>query len=164
MWWCLFGKKHHPQETTLLLMYVEFLTHETTCASEMLEKTTCENFCQKNGTLARRHVRGTPCRHHHWRHPGMPPSPLAAGWHAAITIGGRVHAIFILFTCTCCMTSPCRQRGWRQGRPETTAAGACRHWPRRHVPRVARGCRHSQVVFFSISLAQVVSCVKNSCM
>jgi hypothetical protein len=26
---------------------LEFLTHETTCASEMLEKTTCENFCQK---------------------------------------------------------------------------------------------------------------------
>jgi hypothetical protein len=25
----------------------ELLTHQTTCASEMLEKTTCENFCQK---------------------------------------------------------------------------------------------------------------------
>jgi hypothetical protein len=26
---------------------LEFLTHEITCASEMPEKTTCENFCQK---------------------------------------------------------------------------------------------------------------------
>jgi hypothetical protein len=25
----------------------DFLTHHTTCASEMLEKTTCEIFCQK---------------------------------------------------------------------------------------------------------------------
>jgi hypothetical protein len=49
----------------------------------------------------------------------------------------------------------------------------CRHWPRRHVPRVAwpgvpptvEGPfrqKISQVVFCSISLAQVVSCVKNS--
>jgi hypothetical protein len=46
-----------------------------------------------------------------------------------------------------CATSPCRQRGWRQGPPAewshlpatATATGACRHWPRRHVPRVGPG-------------------------
>jgi hypothetical protein len=30
----------------------EFLTHETTCASEMLEKTTCEKFCQKRPPMS----------------------------------------------------------------------------------------------------------------
>jgi hypothetical protein len=55
----------------------------------------------------------------------------------------------------------------------TTAAGPCRHWPRRHVPRVAWGRVpplvgglfwqiFSEVVSFDISLVQVVSSVKNS--
>jgi hypothetical protein len=53
------------------------------------------------------------------------------------------------------------------------AAPPCRHWPRRHVPRVAcpgvpplrRGLfwqKFSEVVFSDITLAQVVLCVKNS--
>jgi hypothetical protein len=44
---------------------LEFLTHETTCASEMLEKTTCEIFCQKrpptSGGTPGQATRGT-CR------------------------------------------------------------------------------------------------------
>jgi hypothetical protein len=43
----------------------EFLTHETTCPSEMLEKTTCEIFCQKrpptSGGTPGQATRGT-CR------------------------------------------------------------------------------------------------------
>jgi hypothetical protein len=43
----------------------EFLTHETTCLSEMLEKTTYENFCQKrpptSGGTPGQATRGT-CR------------------------------------------------------------------------------------------------------
>jgi hypothetical protein len=57
--------------------------------------------------------------------------------------------------------------------PMATAAGACWHWPRRHMPRVAwpgvpplvGGLfrqKFSRVVFSSILLVQVVSCVKNS--
>jgi hypothetical protein len=128
------------------------LTHETTCASEMLEKTTCKNFCQKRpptsggtpgqatrgtcrlgqcrqapaavaigGTLAQVRRGSTmlppplaagdvaaPCRHHHWRQ---------VMWqHLAATLACDIHFIH-------CMTSPCRQRGWRQGppgRPKTT--------------------------------------------
>jgi hypothetical protein len=51
----------------------EFLTHQTTCASEMLEKTTCEIFCQKGtpaggGTFGQA-TRGT-CRLGQRRHGG----------------------------------------------------------------------------------------------
>jgi hypothetical protein len=74
----------------------EFLTHETTCASEMLEKTTCEFFFQKRPPT---HVPG-PCRRR------------SAWHHAAITIWRHLacrhhHAsfyslqIFILFTPNC---------------------------------------------------------------
>jgi hypothetical protein len=51
----------HPNNNEI----TEFLTHETTCASEMLEKTTCENFCQKrpptSGGTPGQATRGT-CR------------------------------------------------------------------------------------------------------
>jgi hypothetical protein len=43
----------------------EFLTHKTTCASEMLEKTTCQKICQKrpptSGGTSGEATRGT-CR------------------------------------------------------------------------------------------------------
>jgi hypothetical protein len=48
---------------------MEFLTHKTTCASEMLEKTTCQKNYQKRPPAA-------------WANAGrcvtLPPSPLAA--------------------------------------------------------------------------------------
>jgi hypothetical protein len=84
-------------------------------------------------------------------HVDMPASPLAAGPTAAD--GGD-------------------RRRCNGNMPELgTAAGPCRHWPRRHVPRVAwpgvpplsRGRQiFSEVVSFAISLVQVVSSVKNS--
>jgi hypothetical protein len=69
----------------------EFLTHQTTCASEMLEKTTCKNFYGW-----RRVARAA------WANAGtgVPPSPnparRLAGWqvtavgHAALAVAGRV--------------------------------------------------------------------------
>jgi hypothetical protein len=49
----------------------EFLTHQTTCTSEMLEKTPSENYCQKgppvSGGTPRQATRGT-CRLGHRRH------------------------------------------------------------------------------------------------
>jgi hypothetical protein len=81
----IFGWKEHCIEgfvmelstRTWLATYInchplglEFLTHETTCASEMLEKTTCEIFCQKRPPMSG----GTPgqatrdtCRRCHCR-------------------------------------------------------------------------------------------------
>jgi hypothetical protein len=50
----------------------EFLTDETTSASEMLEKTPCEIFCQKRPPAAV-HIAGM------WPGMAMPPPPLAAG-------------------------------------------------------------------------------------
>jgi hypothetical protein len=45
----------------LTLLWLDFLTHKTTCAGEMLEKTTCQKICQKRplrvaACQARRHV------------------------------------------------------------------------------------------------------------
>jgi hypothetical protein len=51
---------------------MEFLTHKTTCVSEMLEKTTCEKILSKT----------TP---YEWQHPWpgdtwhVPPGPVPAG-------------------------------------------------------------------------------------
>jgi hypothetical protein len=81
----------------------------------------------------RRHVglRSTPCGY-----VTMPPLALAA----AIGIGGKCFKFFYFIHLLCyllchptCATSPCRQRGWRQGPPAershvpatATAAGAC---------------------------------------
>jgi hypothetical protein len=195
--WCItiplystrFQDRTHPK-CIEIVQHDEFLTHETTCASEMLEKTTCENFCQKRpptsggtpGQATRaawasagrplpplplaacdgRRWRGTPCRHHHWRHPGM---------------GYSFYSLTLASS-----TSPCRQRGWRQGppgRPETTCrrrqrrqgpagtgpGSTCHVSPGQGVPPLVGGLfwqKFSQVVFSSISLAQVVSYVKNS--
>jgi hypothetical protein len=51
----------------------------------------------------------------------MPPPVLQ---HVATPIGGRAH--------------PAERLRTETDVPATaTAAGACRHWPRRHVPRVA---------------------------
>jgi hypothetical protein len=154
---------------------LEFLTHQTTCASEMLEKTTCENFCQKGPPVGG----GTPWPGDTWH---VPPGPLPAdpcrrwhrrhvawlrggghAWqHAATPIGGRCMRGSMppppLAVGAC--VAACRHPHWRQvfaawqgrgprrrqgppGRTEADvpatamAAGACRHWPRRHVPRVA---------------------------
>jgi hypothetical protein len=160
------------------------LTHQTTSASEMLEKTTCEIFCQKGPPVGG----GTPgpggtcpCRRSHRRHVAwrggrgpcgsMPPPPLAAGSMPPPPLAAGP-------TLSCSMPPPhCMP-------PPSLAAGptrpngferrwTCRQWQRRqgpaHVPRVAWpgvpplvGQKFSQVVFSSISLAQVVSYVKNS--
>jgi hypothetical protein len=88
----------------------EFLTHETTCVSEMLKKTTCENFCQKRPRAAWA-VAGRP----------LPPLPLPARrvrprHHAAIGIGGNVRHVTMppLALAASAATSPCRHWQWRQ--------------------------------------------------
>jgi hypothetical protein len=71
---------------------------------------------------------GGTCRHPHWRH-------ALVLQHAATPIGGR--ALLLQHAAT-----PIGGRAHPAGRLRTetdmptTAAGACRHWPRRHVPRV----------------------------
>jgi hypothetical protein len=69
--------------------------------------------------------------------------------HAAITIGGKCFDIyFIHLLCLlpglCHVTLPVTRMAAGPTRPNgayvpamATAAGACRQWPRRHVPRVA---------------------------
>jgi hypothetical protein len=85
----------HDMENT------EFLTHETTCASEMLEKTTCENFCQKrpptSGGTPGQATRGT-CRLGHCR---QAPAAVAIGGTLAQVRGHTIAA-------------PCRHHHWRQ--------------------------------------------------
>jgi hypothetical protein len=118
-----------------------------------------------------RHV---TCRQWWWRH-GAATSPAANG------DGGMVlppHLPPMVMAAWCChltilVLPPHLRLPHARVPPMATAAGACRQWPRRHVPRVAwpgvpplvGGLfrqKFSQVVFSSISLAQVVSCVKNS--
>jgi hypothetical protein len=75
----------------------EFLTHQTTCASEMVEKTPCEIFCQTGPAVGG----GTLGPGDTWH---VPPGPLPAGpcrrWQLA------------------CVAA-CRHTHWRQA--------ACRH-------------------------------------
>jgi hypothetical protein len=127
---------------------MEFLTHQTTSPSEMLEKTTCEIFYQKGPPVGG----GTPgpggtcpCRRSHRRHVAM--------WqHAATPIGGRAHLVFSMppphaHAATLIRhlmhMPPLSLAAGPTGRMASdmpamaTAAGVCRHWPRRHVPRVA---------------------------
>jgi hypothetical protein len=150
----------------------EFLTHQTTSASEMLEKTTCEIFCQKGPPVGG----GTPgpggtcpCRRSHRRHvawrggrgpcgsmppppmaaSSMPPPPLAAGptlscsmppphAHAATLIRHLMHMPPLSLA-----AGPSRHSHSPPHAYAATLIGgrahpsACRHWPRRHVPRVA---------------------------
>jgi mTERF domain-containing protein len=64
----LFGSTENLLRALQLNSYLlEFLTHETTCASEMLEKTTCEIFCQKRPPMSG----GTLGQATQRRHPGM---------------------------------------------------------------------------------------------
>jgi hypothetical protein len=85
----------------------EFLTDQTTCASEMLERTPSENFCQKGPAVGG----GTPgagdtcpCRHWGWRHaPSLPP---------AASVGGGMP-----------LPATCRQWGWRHGPPAASGGG-----------------------------------------
>jgi hypothetical protein len=69
----------------------EFLTHETNCASEMLEKTTCEIFCQKRPPTSGG-TRGT-CRLGQCRQApaavAIAGRPLRVG-PAAILVAGKV--------------------------------------------------------------------------
>jgi hypothetical protein len=136
----------------------EFLTHETTCASEMLERPPANFFFKKDplrvaAPLARRHVARAA-----WASAGrpLPPLPLAAPWHAidagdvahhaAVAIGGtlacdihftHLHLLYdVTLPATRMAAGPTRPTG--DYVPATvTAAGACRRWPRLHVPRVA---------------------------
>jgi hypothetical protein len=128
----------------------EFLTHETTCASEMLEKTTYENFCQKRPPAAwasaGRPLPPSPCRHWHWRQ-------VRPRRHAAIGIGGKcghvtmpplalaasASKIFILFTCfvTCFVGRlvPRHLAGNEDGgRAHTPNGATCQQRQRRQGP------------------------------
>jgi hypothetical protein len=85
----------------------EFLTHKTTCAIEILEKTTCQKICQKRpptggGTYGHVPPGLTPA----W---GVPPQPTPARLlpSTAIRRGGSCHHCQIRQACA---TSPCRQR------------------------------------------------------
>jgi hypothetical protein len=107
------------------------LTHETTCASEMLEKTTGENFCQKRpptsggtpGQATRGPVPAGPYRRCRYRHVvsvrstspaangngGMLSPRLACCRHVTCRQWQWRHVA----TTVCPVT--CRQRQWRQG-------------------------------------------------
>jgi hypothetical protein len=55
---------------------------------------------------------------------GDPAGGTLPRGHAGVGIGGRPHSV--------------QQRMWNGNMPGLAlAAGWCRHWPRRHVPRVA---------------------------
>jgi hypothetical protein len=135
----------------------EFLTHQTTCASEMLEKTTCENFCQKRPPaawasagkplppfaspacgLAWRQRATSACRHAHWRHVLLPPLPLAA-CPLATNLPPCPLAARPLAATPIGGMSLLHRLTEGDGRVPALplAAGACRQRPRRHVPRVA---------------------------
>jgi hypothetical protein len=95
---------------------LEFLTP----VSEMLEKTTCQKFCQgwrhprrHVGPCRRSHRRhvawlgggGTSsCRHSHWRHVLLPPLPLAAASDGRVPAlplaAGAKILVFKNFACT----------------------------------------------------------------
>jgi hypothetical protein len=62
------------------VLIAKFLTHKTTCASEMLEKTTCQKIYQKRplrvaARLARRHVARAATANAGM---GVPPQPTPA--------------------------------------------------------------------------------------
>jgi hypothetical protein len=143
----------------------------------MLEKTTYKKFCQKGppaggGTFGQ--AGPTPawgCHHPQVRHVGW---QVTAVGHAALAVAGRV---------TWRMPAGFGSGGrthlfeWPSTAADVpalaVAAPPCQRRPRRHVPRVAwpdvpppiGGLFWQifrQVVFSSISLAQVVLCVKNS--
>jgi hypothetical protein len=68
------------------------LKHETTCASEILEKTTCEKFCQKgpptSGGTPGQATRGT-CRLDQWRQ--APAADAKPGmWPSDVVVHGRL--------------------------------------------------------------------------
>jgi hypothetical protein len=74
---------------------LEFLTHKTTCATEMLEKTTCRKICQKrpptDGGTSGHATRGT-CRLGRRRqvHAATAKAGMWLGKHpAAIPIAGK---------------------------------------------------------------------------
>jgi hypothetical protein len=70
----------------------EFLTHQTTCTSEMLEKTTCENYCQKEppvgGGTPGQATRGT-CRLGQCRQ-GDAATAITGMWPSNIATNGRL--------------------------------------------------------------------------
>jgi hypothetical protein len=130
----------------------------------MLEKTPCENFCQKGPAVGGGtpgpgdtwHVSpgplpAGPCRRWHRRHVAWRGGSWHAWQHAATPIGGRQHAATppggrwqgrghgragaMPPPPLAAATSPGRTEADVPAMP--TAARACRHWPRRHVQCVA---------------------------
>jgi hypothetical protein len=102
------------------------------------QKRSCENICQKGPLLSG----GTPwqpagaCRRWHRRHVRLlRRGGMLQGVGPAATGGGGM----LMWPGA---STPGHMPVMR------TAAGACRRWPRRHVPRVAWGCRHSEGVLF----------------
>jgi hypothetical protein len=170
----IFHPKASVSEKTKCMSELEFFTDQTTCASEMLERTPSENFCQKGPAVGG----GTPgagdtCP--------LPPGPLPAGpcrrWHRRHVAwrgdGGRAWrrqaACRHPHWRQVAGQGPCRHRHWRQvGHAATPTGGrwqggACRHphWRQvagrghaatpnggRGTRRLPRGCRHPQLVLF----------------
>jgi hypothetical protein len=114
------------------------LTHETTCASEMSKKTTCENLCQKRPPTSG----GTPWPGDTWH---VPPRPVAAGpcrrCHRRHVGSGRPGGP--------CMPG-CRQWWWRHGHATSPAAngGGGMVLPRHLPPMVmAAWCCHLTSIY-----------------
>jgi hypothetical protein len=114
----------------------EFLTHQTTCASEMLEKTPRENFCKKDLLWVAASM--WPGVEAAGMHGSMPPHPLAAGSMPPppLAAGGRARA----------MPPPplvagqgqCRHPHWRQVARQGPGLGP------RHPAERRRTCRRCQ--------------------
>jgi hypothetical protein len=134
---------HHAAPFSGSIM--EFLTYETTCASEMLEKTTCEIFCQKRPPTSG----GTAGR-------PLPPLPLparslrSAGWAlppSSLPARSRVPPMVMAAWCA---TSPAANGDggmWCATSPAANGDGGmwcatcdvyrmprCRQWQRRQGP------------------------------
>jgi hypothetical protein len=142
----------------------EFLTHETTCASEMPEKTTCEKFCQKrpptSGGTPSQATRGT-CRLGQWRQApaavAVGPacaatSPAANGTSPAANGGGGMvlppHLPPMVMAAWCChltcrhgdggMVPPMVMAAWCCHLTSVYRMPGCRQWQRRQGCHLAR--------------------------
>jgi hypothetical protein len=87
------NKAHNMTPPLASSSRAEFLTDQTTCVSEMIEKTTCENFLSKRTSCGWRHpwpgdtwhvppgpMPAPPCRCCQTRHVAVATSPVTAVW------------------------------------------------------------------------------------
>jgi hypothetical protein len=133
--------KDREKSSATTIHKFEFLTHKTTCASEMLEKTTCRKICQKrpptSGGTSGQATRGT-CRLGRRWHGGA--ATANAGTSAAIDGHAPRHPAATAKGGMACATTSCRHCQRRHA--------SCRHCQRRHGPPPSRmrhsSCRHCQ--------------------